>query len=155
MDFLRLGVVSAWRLLRDTVAGEMLVDRKEERTLSREFARELTKEFAWELAREPARESAREFAREFPLELPVKSLDCVKREFGREGGPLETGRLELNRVGVNLMSIAFMPWISKLLRIVACDGDRLLLACEFRPDKRDKLLKSLCGELERELGWDP
>lgn len=42
-----------------------------------------------------------------------------------------------------------------LLRIVACEGDRLLLlSCELRPDNRDKLLKSLSGELERELFCD-
>lgn len=145
MDFLRLGVVSsARRLLRNMVAGEMLVDRKEERTLNLELARELASEFAWEFARE--------FTREFPRELTVNSLDCAMREFGREGGPLDTGRLTLNRVGVNLKSIAPMPWVSKLLRFVACDGERLLLACEFRPDRRDKLLKSLCGEVDRELG---
>lgn len=38
-----------------------------------------------------------------------------------------------------------------LLRIVACEGERLLLSCELRPDSRDKLLKSLSGELDREL----
>lgn len=41
-----------------------------------------------------------------------------------------------------------------LLRIVAWEGERLLLSWELRPDNRDTLLKSLSGELERELFCD-
>lgn len=76
------------------------------------------------------------------------------REEGLEGGPRETGRLTLKRVGVNLLSASVAPWLSMLLRIVACEGERLLLAWELRPDKLDKLAKSFNGELERLFGYE-
>lgn len=114
MDFLRLGVASAMRLLRIIVAGEILVERSEERTLSRELAREsareLDRESARELARELARESMRELDRESALELAREFIwefakeflrefvrdgsivSCAAmRESGREGGPRALG----------------------------------------------------------------
>lgn len=131
----------------------MLVERMDERTLKRELARELASESARELARESARELARDSARELALELACElSFAWAMREPGREGGPLETGRLLLKRVGVNLLSS--WAWLSKLLRFVACDGERLLLAREFLPDRLDKLAKSLSGELERLFGYE-
>lgn len=114
MDFLRLGVVSAMRLFRIMVAGEMLVERREDRTLRRELAREsareLARDSARELAREPARElareSAREFARESARELARELISELAKEFlrefvsctamrepGREVGPREVGLL--------------------------------------------------------------
>lgn len=88
MDFLRLGVASAMRLLRIMVAGEMLVERREERTLRRELAREsareLARDSARESARELARESARELARESARELARELICELAKEFLRE-----------------------------------------------------------------------
>lgn len=158
----------------------MLVERREERTLwrelaresarelardsARELARESAREFVLESARELARESARELARESTRELARELICELAKEFlrelvsctgmrepGREVEPREVGLLVWKRVGVNLESSWLPCRTSILLRIVACEGERLLLSCELRPDSRDKLLKSLSGELEREL----